>query len=111
MKPKEFAKLVERDRYCLHCGEVEAISPNHRINRGMGGSKLRNQPSNYVLICSILNGLIESDHRWANLAEDYGWKLRSWEDTLTIGVFDQMSGKWFRLNDDFTRTEVEGRES
>lgn len=111
MKPKDFARLLERDQgYCLHCGETEALSPNHRINRGMGGSKLRDNPSNLVVICSILNGLIESDNRWAKVAEDFGWKLRSWEDTLSIATFDSMSGKWFRLNDDFTRTEVEGRE-
>lgn len=107
MSPKEFARLLERDHYCLHCGETEAVSPNHRINRGMGGSKVRETPSNVVVLCSVMNGLIESDDRWASLAESYGWKLRSWQNTLTEPVFDALSGKWFMLTDDYIRTVVE----
>jgi hypothetical protein len=112
MKPKDFARLVERDQRCLHCGETEAISPNHRINRGMGGSKLRDQPSNLVVICSILNGLIESDNRWASVANQLGWKLQSWQKPQDEPVFDTLSGNWFLLDDDFNRKVIEhqGRE-
>ena len=103
MNKKEFEKLIERDGYCLHCGATEALAPNHRANRGMGGSKLRNHPANYVLICSIMNGLIESDHRWAELALSYGWKLRPWDDTYSSPVFDSISGTWYLLNDKWER--------
>lgn len=103
MTPKEFSKLIERDSYCLHCGATEALAPNHRANRGMGGSKKRNHPANYVLICSTMNGLIESDHRWAELALSYGWKLRPWEDPFTSAVFDSISGTWYLLNDEWER--------
>ncbi len=106
MKPKDFAKLVARDLRCLHCGETEAVAPNHRINRGMGGSKLRDQASNYVLICSQLNGLIESDSHWAKVARTYGWKLNSWEKPGEIPVYDALSNTWFQLNDDFSRIVV-----
>jgi hypothetical protein len=103
MTPKEFAKLVARDSYCLHCGIDEAVAPNHRINRGMGGSKKRNHPANYVLLCSIMNGLIESDHRWAELAISYGWKLRPWDEPNLSPVFDSITGTWFLLDDDWGR--------
>jgi len=109
LTPKEFGKLVARDSYCLHCGETEAIAPNHRINRGMGGSKKRNHAANYSLICSSLNGLIESDNRWAEVAKDYGWKLETWQDPYTEPVFDLVMGVWYLLDDDFTRMVVNGK--
>ena len=110
MTAKEFARLVARDHYCLHCGETEAIAPNHRINRGMGGSKRRNHSANYALICSTLNGLIESDNRWADVAKEYGWKLESWQDPHTEPVFDLVMGVWYLLDDNFGRMVLDGKE-
>lgn len=106
MKPKDFARLVDRDGYCLHCGETEAIAPNHRANRGMGGSKLRDVPSNLVVLCSIFNGLIESDSRAASLANRYGWKLSSWDSPLEVPVYDARTGTWYLLGNDFSRKVV-----
>lgn len=78
----------------------------------MGGSKLRDGSSNLVVLCSLLNGLIESDHRWARVAQEYGWKLNSWQDPKEEPVFDTLSGTWFQLDDDFNRKLVrpQGRE-
>lgn len=106
MTPKEFARFVARDEACLHCGETEAISPNHRINRGAGGSKRRNHPANIVVLCSELNGLIEWDAGWRQQALVYGWKLNSWDDPLFVPVFDVQRGVWWRLDDSFGRLEV-----
>lgn len=106
MTPKEFAKYVARDRYCLHCAEQEAIAPNHRSNRGMGGSKKRNHPANIVVLCSLVNGLIESDAGWATMARAHGWKLASWEDPYFVPVYDATTGRWWRLDDAFGRVEV-----
>jgi len=108
--PKEFAKYVARDRYCLHCGETEAIAPNHRSNRGMGGSKKRNHAANIVVLCSLVNGLIESDAGWAAMARAHGWKLSSWDDPYFVGVYDATTGRWWRLDDSFGRVEVAGDE-
>lgn len=106
MKPKDFQKLVARDSYCLHCGETEALAPNHRANRGMGGSKVADVPSNLVLLCSMLNGQIEADDRWARMAESYGWKVSKWADWRTIPITDTLTGESFLLHDDWTRTNV-----
>lgn len=106
---KQFQRLVERDKRCLHCGETEAVAPNHRVNRGMGGSKKRDHASNLVLICSRLNGLIESDPQWAQFARDRGWKLNSWETPQEVPVFDVLSASWFILDDDYGKTVVKGR--
>lgn len=105
MSPKEFAKYVSRDMYCLHCGENEAISPNHRINRGMGGSKNRNRPSNIVILCSVANSLIESDADWAETAKRYGWKLLSWQDPEFEPVYDMIADIWYLLDDEYSRGE------
>lgn len=101
MRPKDFNRLLARDHYCLHCGAVDALSPNHRANRGMGGSKLRDTPSNLVVLCSLFNGLIESDAVAAALAQRFGWKLSSWDNPLEVPVFDSLKGEWRLLDDDY----------
>jgi hypothetical protein len=110
MNKAQFSKFVLRDAGCYHCGKTYAIAPNHRANRGMGGSKERDTPSNIVVLCSYMNGLIESDPRMAQMAREYGWKLRSWEDPLVEPVFDFQTGMWYVLNDDYTRQVfIEGK--
>lgn len=107
MTPKDFKRLVARDGYCLHCGEDEAIAPNHRINRGMGGKNSRaDRPSNLVIICSLLNGRIEENAFYRELAIENGWKLESWQDPATQPVFDACTGDWYLLNDEYGRTVV-----
>ena len=109
MTPKQFQKLLDRDKHCLHCGATDALSPNHRANRGMGGSKKRDVPSNIVVLCSLFNGLIESDYSAAELAIRYGWKLNSWQDAKSVPVWDSVSGEWFALNDNYDRYSVSSK--
>ena len=111
MKIKDFEKLLIRDSYCLHCGETQAVAPNHRINRGMGGSKKLDNWANLVILCSLLNGQIESDTRWASMAESYGWKLRRYQDPLAEPVFDAIAGVWYLLDNDLGRKVVDGKEN
>jgi hypothetical protein len=109
MKSTDFKRLVARDGYCLHCGEDEALSPNHRANRGMGGSKSPaiNAPSNLVLICSWLNERIEGRDYFREMAIEKGWKVSKWTDPKRIPVFDECTGVWYYLNDDWSRTVAE----
>lgn len=107
VSPKAFQSLLARDEgRCVHCGETEALSPNHRANRGMGGSKARERASNYVLLCSAMNSLIESNAEARHQALVYGWKINSWDDPLDIPVYDRLKGSWFALDDDFRRVEL-----
>ena len=107
MTPKQFARFMERDGGCVHCGDVVTAVPNHRQNRGMGGSRKRNHPANIVVLCSEINGLIESDPVWATRAREYGWKLRPWDDPLFVPVYEPMWGVWWRLDDEGGREIVE----
>jgi hypothetical protein len=113
MNKKEFAALVARDLGgCVCCGEAEAISPNHRANRGMGGAtktSYLNKPSNLVTLCSRMNSLIESDSGAAQIATFYGWKVSKWVKPFEIPIFDTKVGAWFILDDSFGRTQTKGK--
>lgn len=106
MNAKQFARLVDRDTSCLHCGETERISPNHRANRGMGGSKLLDRPANLMVLCSEMNSLIESNDFMSTLAKHYGWKLERWQVPEETPIFDTRLWKWFLLDNEYNRVEV-----
>lgn len=101
MRPKQFAKYLERDLGCVHCGDTEAVAPHHRINRGMGGSASLDTPSNIIVLCSVINGLLESDPRWAELGREYGWKLQRWQSPASEPVYYLRLDAWFQLDDDY----------
>ncbi len=107
MTPKEFQRFLDRDgAHCYHCGTAEGLVPQHRINRGMGGSKLLNVPSNIITFCSAHNGAIEASGPAAEDARAMGWKLQQWEtDYLLVRpVYDRAANAWFFLDDEYHRT-------
>ena len=107
---KEFDKFLARDRYCLHCGiDDDTLIPQHRRNRGMGGSPQRlSKPSNIIVLCSYYNGLIESVREASETAQRYGWKLRAGQEPEETPVYDSWSGEWYLLKDDYTRKTTKG---
>lgn len=109
MTPKEFQKYLERDGGCYHCGSTEALSPNHRANRGMGGSKKRDVPSNVFILCSEMNNAIEQNAHLAAAARSKGWKLWNWQDPANTPIFDTQKNQWFILGDDFTRKVINSK--
>jgi hypothetical protein len=106
MKPKEFDKFIARDYGCIHCGEVEAAAPHHRLNRGMGGSKNRDNPANIIVLCSVLNGALESNAVYAQKARKLGWKLSAGQNSAEVAVWYPKYQSWFMLDDDFGRRLV-----
>jgi hypothetical protein len=107
MNIKSFRKFLDRDGGCVHCGETEAVSPHHRSNRGMGGSKSKDVPSNIIVMCSQMNLLMEASEKHATMARLFGWKLRPWEDPAEVAFFHQVRGAWFYADDKFILTEKE----
>lgn len=73
----------------------------------MGSSKRRDNPANIIVLCSLVNGLLESSPIWAHRGRLHGWKLASWEDPLTVPVFDVQTQSWWRLDDQFGRKECD----
>jgi hypothetical protein len=94
MNSKTFRKYLDRDGGCVHCGDVETAVPHHRLNRGMGGSKERDVPSNIICLCANYNGLIESSSDAAQVAREYGWKLTSGQDPMLVPYYNANRGTW-----------------
>jgi hypothetical protein len=103
MTKKEFQKYLDRDGGCVHCGDTETAVPNHRANRGMGGSREREVPSNVVVLCANLNGLIESSAEWAEIARSYGWKLSASHNVEQSPYYDLKTGRWFLADNYYNR--------
>ena len=107
MTPKQFEKYLQRDFYrCPHCGDDTTLIPQHRKNRGMGGSKLRDVPSNILVLCSWANNFAETSPTFASECREKGWKLESWQNPLTEPFLDECDGFWYLLDDKFGRTRV-----
>jgi hypothetical protein len=99
---KQFRKFLDRDGGCVHCGDLDTAVPQHRLNRGAGGKNAKaDQVANIIVLCSLMNNLIESDSKMAELALANGWKLRSWSDPLTSAVWYATLGQWFLLDNDY----------
>lgn len=109
---KQRAEILERDGgVCLMWGSnpfcsYYADTVNHRINRGAGGSKGLNVLVNACAICSVCNGLIESDSELAAVARERGVKVRSSHNTdrdlVTLRLTPLMHPVWglYRLTID-----------
>lgn len=105
MRPREFARYLARDLSCV-CGctgREDTLIPHHRANRGHGGSKLLDRPSNILTLCSHTNGLLESDPVWAATARDLGWKLARWQTPEEAPFYDRGTGEWYVLDNDYSR--------
>lgn len=109
MNRRQFAPYLARDMHCV-CGcmgREDTYVPQHRANRGMGGSKLLDRPSNVIVMCSDLNILIEQDADLAAQAKAFGWKLERWQVPEEVPIFDRATGEWFTLTNDFQRITYE----
>lgn len=113
MQYPTFQLYLNRDGWrCVHCGRQDRLVPNHRMGRGMGGSKALDVPCNVVVMCSWFNGLIEDDHEAASLALAMGWKVGGHPivtpdvlaSLMAQPVYDKASGLWYLLDNDYGRT-------
>lgn len=107
MNQREFRRYLDRDGgKCLHCGTTEGLVPQHRRNRGAGGSMARNVPSNIIVLCSAFNGFMEADAVAAGRAVAYGWKVQGEDAWELIPVYDVTAQGWFILDDHYGRLAV-----
>ena len=111
-------KLVARDDgMCAWHGrgcDPDTHVPHHRANRGMGGYEAGDELSNLVMLCSEINGLIESDREYAEAARRRGLKISKFADPEKVPVWLPLIG-WCLLRDDgsmeVTRREEHGAHS
>ncbi len=109
MNGRQFALYLARDLHCI-CGCVgreDTLVPNHRAGRGMGGSRVLDRPANVIVMCSSVNGLIESNATWAKRARDYGWKLSRWQVPEDEPFYDLATREWYLIDNLYHRTITE----
>lgn len=97
MNVKTIRAIRERDEHCWHCGTTSGLVAHHRMNRGMGGSKLLDTPQNLIMVCSTYNNMMESDPRTAAEARELGHKLSKY-DTPSQPLFDVTEMVWYELD-------------
>lgn len=112
MSRRVWQRVLTRDEgRCYHCGTTETLIPQHRLNRGMGGSKALEIPANVITLCSAFNGEIESNSEAAGMAIGWGWKItgqpvineQAIEVIMKTPVYDRTSELWFRLDNHYGR--------
>ena len=105
MNKKTFQKFIDRDGCCPHCGtDNDTLVPQHRANRGMGGSRSLDRPSNIILLCSEANHRLEVDFKFAQLGRELGWKLTRGQVPEFTPVL-LADGYWL-LDNNFNKTPV-----
>lgn len=117
--PREVTKALkaamdERDgKVCAwhgsSCG-TETLVPHHRVNRGSGGRRSLNRLSNLVWLCSVVNGLIESDSEWAERARNLGIKLSGHDEPSGKLIDHAVHGPCWLDDDGTVLTQAEAIE-
>lgn len=103
-------RVFERDGYmCVDCGTPYGLSVQHRVNRGMGRSKVPEGMASLVTMCVTHNCLLEADAEYAELGRKYGWKVHRNRIVAPgdVPVFYRPLQKWVYLGDDGSRLIVE----
>lgn len=77
----------------------KATTANHRLNRGAGGSLLRNGMGNANAICNYCNGRIEDSAPLGNLARHLGVKLRQGDNPERILIWSPFFRQWVNVTD------------
>ena len=102
-------RMLERDGYkCVACGTGYDLTPQHRANRGMGGSKRGHGLSNLVTMCKRHNEQLESDPKFAELGRQLGWKVKrnSGPPASEVACWSFPEQAWFLLADDGSRLRL-----
>ena len=90
--------VFQRDSFqCIHCGMMMGLVLRQRSHTGNGSAE------NLVTFCVVDDDRITNDQSFSDLAMNYGWKLRSWEQPENRAVYYQADGEWFTLTERGTR--------
>jgi len=111
-KPVKPLLIFGRDSWkCQLCGQEfqdGQLSPHHRANRGHGGSPVSDRPSNVLSLCSLCNGLIESDAVEASRARILGIKISRFDAEIAhlvpVKMFVESTREWVLLDDNYGAT-------
>lgn len=100
----------ERDDWrCARCAGWGPLSTQHRVARGMGGTRWPgiNEPANLLTLCgsgtTMCHGWVEAHPAWA---ADHGWSIRQHRRDLAPHVPVWTWRGWVQLSPDGTLTTL-----
>lgn len=97
MRDLDMCQMSGADPRC----QQRASTANHRLNRAMGGSTLRNGMSNACAICDWCNGHIEADAVYASIARHRGVKVgEGILEPADVPLWSIAFRQWVWLGDD-----------
>lgn len=101
--------IYERDSFqCVACQSMQNLTLQHRVSKGMGGSKLYDLPAFLITMCLKCNTELESDYKWAEEGRFNGWKIlritKPPSDPEKIPV--KIGKEWFFLDNEGGKTPV-----
>lgn len=108
---RQTVRLVRErdDDCCVRCGRPGPLTTQHRVARGMGGTRRPwiNSPENLITLCGSgttgCHGQVEASPHEAVI---YGWRVPSWAgDPGSVSV-RYWTGDWFMLRPDGSRRAV-----
>lgn len=90
--------VYQRDGFaCIHCGSMKGLVLRQRSHTGNGSAE------NLVTFCADCTVKAHTDQHFSDLAMNYGWKLRTWEQPENREVYYTADGEWFYLTSRGTR--------
>lgn len=93
--------MIRDASICAICGLMATVA-NHRANRGHGGYKAANRPSNGCALCWTCNGLIEDDTPQRKLAILRGVKIHRDDNPEDVPYLSPLFRVYVYLRDDWT---------
>lgn len=102
--------VFERDGYmCVDCGTPYGLTVQHRVSKGIGGSKHLDHMANLLTMCNVHNCLLEADAAYAEKGRELGWKVHRNRvvEPAGVPVFYRPLRAWVYLGDDGSRLTVE----
>jgi len=109
ISPKLRQAVFDRDgNKCVSCGTIDNLTIQHRVSKGMGGSKQFDTVAYLLTLCLICNVRLEADADFAKLGIDYGWKIRrnTLESLDPTAVIVKYADGWYRLDEQGTKIKI-----
>lgn len=95
--------VYQRDNFrCIHCGAASGLMLRCRFRP----YEFRGGVVNSVVMCVTDSNRIDNDQSFSDLAMNYGWKLRTWEQPENRDVYYPADGEWYTLTERGTRIKV-----
>ncbi len=102
--------IFERDKNrCVACLSPNNLTIQHRVGRGMGGSKKYDSPAFLITMCLECNTKLESDSVWAEIGRENGWKLsRNANPPVDPeSILVKVGKRWYHIDNDYNIKEGE----